>query len=286
MPEVSMIPLQSLDEPPFPMRAQFGDIPFEELCQSIRVEGVLEPLLVRPVNGRFQVMAGHRRLKAATVCALGEVPCIVRECSEEQAVSIMVHENTGREEVTAAEEGWFYCELVDRFKYNEGQLCTMVKKSPAYVNERIDLVRNDPEIADAVKDHKIVYSVARELLRVNPYTAALVLRCRADEIPADKVEAFQRHRAYLLDLCIRSGATARVARSYVEQWKVSFVPTQPYQPPANGDQAAPEPVGRQPRCLVCGRDGDPQNMLDLKVHYWEKDGVLKILRAAGIECHE
>ena len=286
MPEVVMIPLQLLDEPPFPMRAQFGDIPFDELCQSIGAEGVLEPLLVRKVNGRFQVIAGHRRLKAATVCALEKVPCIERECSDERAVALMIHENLGHEKVTAAEEGWFYCELVERFALNEEQLCTLVKQKPAYVNERIALVRNDPEIADAVKDHRIAYSVARELLRVNAYTAALALKCRPEDFPPEKLEAFQRHRHYLLDLCSRSGATARVAESYVNQWKQSFVPDNPYKPVAIEDGQAPEPAGRQPRCLACGRDGDPQNLLDLKVHYWEKDGVLKILRAAGIECYE
>ncbi len=284
--ELQKIRMELLDEPPRPIRVQFGDEAFKELCDSIRQKGVLEPLLVRPVNGRYEIMAGHRRFKAAGVCALGEVPCVVKDCTDEEAAQVMIHENTGREDVTAAEEGWFYLELVERFHLGEEDLCRMVKKSVGYVNERLDLVRVDPEVAQAVAERKINFSVARELLRVNHNSAALILRCPAQEIPEEKREAFAKHRLYLLDLCVRSGATARVARGYVEQWKASFVPVQPYVPENSSEAREASAATRQPRCLLCGRDADPQNMLDLKVHYWEKDGVLRILRSAGIEVYE
>ncbi len=286
MDGLANIRLDLLDEPPHPMRVQFGDASFQELCDSIRVQGVLEPLLVRPMNGRYEIMAGHRRFKAAGVCALAEVPCVVKDCTDEEAAQVLIHENTGREDVTAAEEGWFYLELVERFHLTEEQLCTCVKKSVPYVNERLDLVRVEPEIAQAVADRKVNFSVARELLRVSHHTAALVLRCAAQEVPEEKRQAFAKHRLYLLDLCVRSGATARVARSYVEQWKASFVPVQPYVPENSSEAREASAATRQPRCLLCGRDADPQNMLDLKVHYWEKDGVLRILRSAGIEVYE
>lgn len=284
--EMRMVALDLLNEPPYPMRAQLGEIPFSELCDSIRAKGILEPLIVRPVNGRYDVVAGHRRYKAARVVALAEVPCIVREMTEREAVEVMIHENTGREEVTAASEGWFYLELVDRFKLSERELCDLVKKSLPYINERIDLVRGDHEIAEAVDAGKINFSVARELLRVNKYTAALIHRCDAAVYTEEQVEKMRQHRLFLLDLCVKSGATARVARSYVEQWKAGLVPTQPFAPVATASDVPPPAAARMPRCLVCGRDGDPQNMLDLKVHYWEKDGVLKILRSAGIEVYE
>jgi ParB/RepB/Spo0J family partition protein len=280
------IRMDLLNEPPYPMRVAFGDEAFKELCDSIRMKGVLEPLLVRPMNGRYEIMAGHRRYKAAGVCALAEVPCVVRECTDEEAAQVLIHENSGREDVTAAEEGWYYLELVERFKFNEEQLCTCVKKSVPYVNERLDLVRQDADVAQAVAERKINFSVARELLRVTHHTAALVLRCPAAEIPDEKREAFRKHRLYLLDLCVRSGATARVARSYIEQWKASFVPMSPYPAAPSPESREMAAATRMPRCLLCGRDGDPQNMLDLKVHYWEKDGVMRILRSAGIEVYE
>jgi hypothetical protein len=147
-------------------------------------------------------------------------------------------------------------------------------------------VQCDPEIADANRDGNVNWAVATQLLRVNPYTWALAMRCDVqlcDETMRGKIEA---HRKFLLDLCIRCGATGKVAKSYVDQWRNSLVPVLAYEPNGNGDRVAPPAAAQAPRCIVCGRDSDPGNMVDLKVHHWERAAVLKILRAAGIEVYE
>jgi hypothetical protein len=120
-------------------------------------------------------------------------------------------------------------------------------------------------------------------MRVNPYTAALVFRSDVKEISEEQAAKFDQHRRFLLDLCIRCGATHKVARSYVDQWKNSLVPMQPYNPPAGDGAVAPPASAQSPRCIVCGRDADPGNMVPLMVHHWEKSAVLKILRTAGLE---
>jgi ParB/RepB/Spo0J family partition protein len=286
MPELRMVPLELLVEPPFPMREQFGDMPFDELVESIRANGIKQPLLVRPVNGHYEVMAGHRRMKAAGVCALVEVPCLVEECDDLRAVETMVAENSGREDVTATEEGRFYLSLVERFKLSEEDLYRMVKKSPSYVDERLALVRCDNDIAEAVLQKAITFSAAKEILRVNPYTAALVLRCSADMIAEERVQKIEQHRKFLLDLCVRCGATQRVARSYVEQWKRSLIPENPYPAQADPVTQQSQTLVRLTRCLACGRDADPQNMLELKIHYYEKDKIFQVLRDAGLTLYE
>jgi ParB/RepB/Spo0J family partition protein len=286
MPDLRMIPYEQLVEPPFPMREQFGDMPFQELCESIQASGIKQPLLVRPLNGHFEVVDGHRRYKAAGVCALALVPCLVEECDDKAAVEAMVAANLGREDVSATEEGRFYLQLMDRFKLGEEDVCRMVKKSPAYVSDRLSLVSLDNDIAEAVLNKLITFSAAKELLRVNPFTLALVLRCHVDSLSERQVENTHLHRARLLDLCVRCGATQRVAASYVDQWKRSLFPDSPYNP---GDPAVAQmtqTLSRLPRCIVCGRDGDPQNMHELKIHYYEKDKVFQVLREAGFTLYE
>jgi hypothetical protein len=231
-------------------------------------------------------MAGHRRMKAAGVCALPSVPCLVEECDDVTAVETMVAENSGREDVTATEEGRFYLSLMERFKLGEEALCRMVKKSAGYVSERVSLVQLDPQIAEAVLQKTITFSAAKELMRVNPYTAALVLRCHVEKVPEERIQKIDQHRSFLLDLCVRCGATAAVARKYVDQWKVSLLPENPYPVQSEGLEPAPHTHTRLPRCLACGRDADPQNMVELKLHYYEKDKVFKILRDAGLELYE
>lgn len=286
MPDLREIPYELLDEPPFPMREQFGDMPFSELVESISANGVKQPLLTRPVGDRFQIMAGHRRYKAAGVCGLAVIPCLVEECDDLKAVETMVAENTGREDVTATEEGRFYESLIERFKLSEEDLCRMVKKSASYVDERLALVRCDADIAEAVLQKTVTFSAGKELLRVNPWTAALVLRIPVDSITAEQAAKIEAHRKMLLDLCVRCGATQRVTRSYVEQWKRSLVPENPFPAPALCGPPQESTHMRMPRCLACGRDGDPQNMVELKLHYYEKDKVFQILREAGLTLYD
>jgi len=286
MSEVQQVSLSLIDPPLIPMREQFGDAAFQELVEDIGKNGITCPLKLRPIAGRFRVVFGHRRSEAAKVCGMSNVPAVVEEMDDYAEVRQMISENTGREEVSDAEKGRHYLGLMEQFKLNVEQVAAMVGKSVPYVDERVSFVQCDPDIADANRDGLVLWSVAKELLRVNPCTMALALRCSADKITEEQAAKCDAHRKFLLDLCIRCGATGKVARSYVDQWKNSLIPVLPYQP-ANGDGAvAPPAVAMNPRCLVCGRDSDPGNMVDLKVHHWEKARVLKVLRDAGMEVYE
>jgi ParB/RepB/Spo0J family partition protein len=284
--EVVLVLLDLIDPPLIPMREQFGDAPFNELCEDIARNGITCPLKLRELGGRRRVVFGHRRFEAAKVCGLHEVPAIVETMTDAEEIRQMISENTGREEVSDAEKGRHYLGLMEHFKLDLKQVAAMVGKTEVYVDERISMVQCDPLIADANRDGLISWSVAKELLRVNPYTAALVFRSDVKEISEEQAKKFDQHRRFLLDLCIRCGATGKVARSYVDQWKNSLVSVQPYNPPAPGDAPAPPAAAMSERCIVCGRDSDPGNMVNLKVHHWEKSAVLKILRAAGMEVHE
>jgi hypothetical protein len=169
---------------------------------------------------------------------------------------------------------------------NLEQVAAMVGKSKQYVDERVSFVQCDPEIADANVQGQVNWAVAKELLRVNPYTWALALRCDVSLCDAESRKNIDTHRKFLLDLCIRCGATGKVARSYVDQWKNSLLPVNPYQPNTNGDAVAPPAAAQAPRCIVCGRDSDPGNMVPLMVHHWERSSVVKTLREHGVEVYE
>jgi len=176
--------------------------------------------------------------------------------------------------------------LMEAFKLNLEQVAAMVGKTVGFVDERVSFVQCDSEIADANRDGLVSWSVSKELLRVNPYTWALALRCDVtlcDEPTRAKIDA---HRKFLLDLCVRCGATGKVARSYVDQWKMSLVPYAEYKPAGNGDLVAPPAAAQASRCIVCGRDSDPGNMVALMVHHWERSSVVKTLREHGVEVYE
>jgi ParB/RepB/Spo0J family partition protein len=286
MSEVRLVPVDQVDEPLIPMREQFGDAPFNELVEDIGRNGITCPLKLRIVGDRFRVVFGHRRFKAAQVCALREVPAIVEEMDDYAEVRQMISENTGREEVSAAEQGRHYLALQEKFKLTLEQLAAMVGKTVPFVDERVSFVQYDPDIADANRDGLVSWSVCKELLRVNPYTYALAFRMDVQAVDEDTRHKIDVHRKFLLDLCIRCGATIKVAHGYVEQWKNSLLPVNAYQPNGNGAPVAPPAAAQAPRCIVCGRDNDQGNMVPLLVHHWERAGVLKILRAVGMEVYE
>lgn len=267
------------------MREQFGDTPFTELCEDIARNGITCPLLLRDLGERKRVVYGHRRSEAAKVCGLVSVPAIVESMDDATEVRKMVSENSGREEVSDAEKGRHYVALMETLKLNLEQVAAMVGRSVQHVDERVSFVQCDSDMADANRDGLISWSACKELLRVNPYTWALTLRVPVQECPDETRQKIDAHRKFLIDLCIRCGATSKVARNYVEQWKNCLLPMNAYNPPPLGDPSTVVTVVQLPRCIVCGRDSDPGNMVDLKVHHWERDRVVKILRDAGMEVY-
>jgi ParB/RepB/Spo0J family partition protein len=283
MSEVQQVPLSMIDPPLIPMREQFGDIPFQELCEDIARNGITCPLLLRDMGERKRVVYGHRRFEAAKVCVLAALPAVVEVMDDATEIRKMVSENTGREEVSDAEKGRYYWSLMETLKLSLEQVAAMVGKSVQYVDERVSFVQCDSEIADANVQGLVSWTVSKELLRVNPCTWALALRCDVATCSEETRVKINQHRAFLLDLCVRSGATGKLARSYVDQWKNSLLPVMAYAPKSNGDAPAPAAGAQLPRCIVCGRDSNPASMVPLLVHEWERDNVLKILRAAGME---
>ena len=167
-----MIPLAQIAEPPAPMRASMDEQKLNDLAGDIRLRGILLNLLVVPAGDGYEIIDGHRRFLAARMVGLAEAPCMVHERNEALNAGAMLVANILREDVTAAEEGWYFLELVERHHWTEEALCQTLGRSADYIAERIALVRKDPEVAGANAERKIEYSVARELLRVNRHTAA------------------------------------------------------------------------------------------------------------------
>jgi ParB/RepB/Spo0J family partition protein len=280
--DVRMIRLDLLDDPFLPQRSQFKDEEFSRLVESIGANGVEVPLKVRPIGDRFQVVAGHRRKRASEVCGLREVPCIVQELTDLEALCKMIAENTGREEPSDAEQGRHYLEIGERFHLTEEQIAGVVKKTVFYVSERMDLVRRFPELSEANENALISFSVANELARVNDYTAARELRCDVALLTDVQREQIRKHRLMLLGLCEQQGATIKLAKSYVEQWKRSLLPMNAYDPNAGAPASAPQNVVAGDKCMCCGNDTDQNALVILKVHSWEKAAVKNVLRAAGM----
>lgn len=113
----------------------------EELTQSIKEKGVLQPILARPQNSKFEVVAGHRRRQGAIDAGLKEIPAIVKELSDEEALEIQVIENSHREDPNPMEEAWGFQRLIEMGKHTPETLSAKIDHSEAYVVGRIRLLQ-------------------------------------------------------------------------------------------------------------------------------------------------
>lgn len=134
-----MIPIDRLEPNPQQPRIEFGDL--EELIASIREKGVLEPLLVRPsqVGGRFMIISGERRFRAAREVGLTELPCIEMDVDDRAVAEIALIENLQRKDLTAFEEAEGLQVLAERFDYTHDEIAKKIGKSRSTVTEALTI---------------------------------------------------------------------------------------------------------------------------------------------------
>lgn len=143
-----MIPIDRLEPNPQQPRIEFGDL--EELVASIREKGVLEPLLVRPsqVGGRFMIISGERRYRAAREVGLTDLPCIEMDVDDRVVAEIALIENLQRKDLTAFEEAEGLQVLVDRFGYTHEEVSKKIGKSRSSVTEALTIAALPNDVKD------------------------------------------------------------------------------------------------------------------------------------------
>ena len=141
-----MISIELIDPNPQQPRCTMGDL--SELMASISENGILEPLIVRQQRDRFQIVAGERRYQAAVRVGVSEVPVIVRDADDGQAIELALIENIQRKDLTAFEEAEALKSLADRFQYTHEQLAQRLGKSRTSITESMSL----NSITDEVKE--------------------------------------------------------------------------------------------------------------------------------------
>jgi len=157
------LPTDLIDDPTKPLRSYTDQTLMEELKRSIAAVGIIEPLVVFEKGNRFEVIAGHRRLMAAQQIAMREVPCVVYKSQPEALEAIQLHENVHREDLNPADEAMFFAHLLEKFGGDTDDLARHVKQSREYVESRLNLLRGDPLILEALGKSEISLAVALEL---------------------------------------------------------------------------------------------------------------------------
>ena len=241
-PVFKSISLDLIDDPEQPLRTNMTEASVEDLVLSIKQVGIIEPLVVKPVKRRYEVIAGHRRLFAARLAKLVEVPCYVRHATVEETEMLKIHENLYRADISPADEALHFAHLIDKKGLTPVRIAQLISKSQGYVGDRLAILNYPDFLTEAMHKKEISFSVAREFARFDD-------------------EAQMRSAVYYAR---RGGMTQEMARKWVQDHKRSKEQPQsrePVEEPANGE---PNQVEHQARCVYCR---ETLRLIDAEVVY-------------------
>jgi len=161
---VQTIAVASIHPHPGQPRRHFDEAALDELAESISARGLIQPIVVRPHEGSFQIVAGERRWRAAQRAQLHEVPVIVREFDESATLEIALIENIQREDLNAIEEAEAYKRLLDDYGHTQEVLGRIVHKSRSHVANLLRLLDLPAMVREAVADKRLSMGHARALI--------------------------------------------------------------------------------------------------------------------------
>ena len=161
---VQRVPLDRIRPCPLQPRKDFSAESLRELADSIREQGIVQPLIVRPRGGYFELIAGERRWRAAQLLKLPEVPVIVREADDRAVLELALIENLQRENLNAIEEAHGYSQLAEQFQLTQEEIAAKVGKSRAVVANALRLLKLPPAIQNFVREGRLSVGHAKVIL--------------------------------------------------------------------------------------------------------------------------
>ena len=164
------VPIELIRVNPGQPREDFGDEDLEELAKSIRRNGIIQPLIVRPDPSQktsFQIIAGERRWRAAQRARLHEVPVVVRETNEQHMLEIALVENIQRTDLNAIEEAKGFRQLIDEFEHTQASIAEVVGKSRSHIANSVRLLALPGDVQALLREGQISAGHARALLGSN-----------------------------------------------------------------------------------------------------------------------
>lgn len=163
-----MLRLSSIEPNKDQPRKQFDEDALMELADSIRQHGVIQPLLVRPLdNGMYQLVAGERRWRASRMAGLMAVPVVIRDLSDHEAMEIALIENLQRKDLNVIEEALGYQQLMEKYDMTQEKVAERVGKSRPAVANALRLLNLPEQVIDMVKTGEVTAGHARALLKLD-----------------------------------------------------------------------------------------------------------------------
>ncbi len=185
----SRVPIEFIGPNPRNPRRSFAEEELADLTQSIREHGIVQPVVVRTTaSGRYEIIAGERRWRAAQKAGLTEIPVIIREVDDRVALELAIIENVQRSDLNAVEEAMGYQQLIDEHSYTQADLGQVIGKSRSHVANTLRLLKLSEPIRDMIVDGALSAGHARTLVTA-PDPASLARRIIEEGLSVRQAEA-------------------------------------------------------------------------------------------------
>jgi len=255
--QAAQIPISKIEPNSYQPRTHFSHDELDTLTESIRKEGVLMPVLLRPKGDGYELIAGERRWRASQAAGLKEIPAVVRDVDDLQALELAIIENEQRDDLTAIESARAYRRLIDEFGCTQQQVAEKIGVSRVQVSNLIRLLLLSPVIKEMIEKKQLNMGQARPLVGLPSHIAErLAQLCLAKGLSARQMEAEARKAAKEPSDTVAKEADADVAALQDELTRKLGLPVE----------------------VMCKKNGSGE----LRIAYTrpaELDGVLKRLRS-------
>lgn len=164
--KIQIISIDKIYANPNQPRKKFDQDSIEELANSIRVHGIIQPIIVTENEKGYMIIAGERRWRASKLIGLKEVPCIVKHFNEKQLLEVSLIENLQRQDLNIIEEATAYQYLINQYNVTQEQLSEALGKSRSYLANTLRLLRLDKRVIDFIIDEKISAGHGRAILSI------------------------------------------------------------------------------------------------------------------------
>lgn len=262
---IQNLALSQIIPSPMQPRAQFREEKLDELVESIRERGIIQPLIVRKINEQYELIAGERRWRAAQKAGLREAPVIVRQASDVEVLELALIENLQREDLNPIEEAMAYFRLAKDYDLKQEEISHRVGKSRAAVANAMRLLELDSEVQSFLIQGRITVGHAKVLLS---------LKSREEQ-------------RLLADTIIRKSASVRIAEKLAQEFLIQSGRATAGRRNTNSPDLAPAIAHvqnlLQNRLATRVVISHAEKIGSITIEYYGKDDLSRILTALGIQ---
>lgn len=192
---VANIAVSKITANPRQPRKDFNPELLEEMIASINAFGVIQPVVVRPRDGGYELIAGERRWRAAQAAGLEVIPAIIRQTDEMESLELSLIENLNRDDLNVVEEAYAFQQLIEDFGITHADLSKRIGKSRSNITNILRIITLDPEIQDMLANEAITYGHARSVLAIEDkkLQKKIVKRIVDDQLSVRQVEEIVRN---------------------------------------------------------------------------------------------